>query len=161
MMFLYGPNGPTKYVGAVNDNTLLTFMGISDPTVSATLTAIKASDDPLAKSAALKSVVSQLPTQRLSVMYIPLDQWAATALNYAKQFASMDMGVKIPEDLPPVGVAVSADGSALRVDAYVPTQLVQNLYTAGMQVFLAMHGPGGAGGQQQPPQQGNGPGGGL
>jgi hypothetical protein len=159
MMFLYGPNGPTKYVGAVNDQALLTFMGVSDPTVTATIEAIKSNDDPLARNQTLKTVNAQLPTQRLSVIYVPLDQWATTGLNYAKQFASMDMGVKIPEDLPPLGMAFSADGAALRVDAYLPSQLVQNLTQAGLQVFMAMHGPPNPGGQ--PPQQGGGPGGGL
>jgi hypothetical protein len=160
MMFLYGPNGPTKFVGPVNDQTLLTYMGASDPQVTATIEAIKANDDPLAKSQAVKSVAAQLPTQRMSAFYIPLDQWAATGLNYAKQFASMDMGVKIPEDLPPVGVTVSADGSAMRIDAYIPTELVQSLYQAGMQAYMAMHGPGNQGAPPQQ-QQGNGPGGGL
>jgi hypothetical protein len=161
MMFLYGPNGPTKYVGPVNDSTLLTFMGAPDPTVTATIEAIKSDDDPLAKSNSLKTVAGQLPTQRMSAFYIPLDQWAATGLNYAKQFASMDMGVKIPEDLPPIGVTLSADGSAFRVDAYVPTDLVTSLYQAGMQVFMAMHGPPGGGNPGAAPQQGGGPGGGL
>jgi hypothetical protein len=125
--------------------------------VTSIIEAIKSNDDTLAGTAGVKSVAAQLPTERLAAFYIPLDQWATSGLNYAKQFASMDMGVKIPEDLPPVGVTLSADGSALRMDAYVPAQLLDALTQAGIQVFAAMAQPhpGGA------PQGGGGPGGGL
>ncbi|MGA3065467.1 MAG: hypothetical protein ABSF29_01335 [Tepidisphaeraceae bacterium] len=159
MMFLYGPNGPEKFVGPVNDQSLLTYSGLSDPTVTAVIDAIKANDDPLASTATVKAVAAELPTQRMSAFYIPLDQWASTGLNYAKQFASMDMGVKIPEDLPPVGVTISADGSALRVDGYIPAQLVDALTQAGMQVFTAMAQPHNV--QPGAAPQGGGPGGGL
>jgi hypothetical protein len=150
MTFLYGPNGLQQYIGPVGDSSLLAVTGMSDPAISGAIAAIKSGDDPLAKLATTKAVAAQLPTQRSSAFYIPLDMWAETGLNYAKQF-SMDMGVTIPEDLPPIGATVSTDGPALRVDAYTPSKLLEALTSAGIQGYMAAHQGQGQGGP--PPGQ--------
>lgn len=145
LSFLYGGNGMQVYTGPVNDQNLLSVSGVSDDTITAAIEAIKKGDDPLARIDVVKNVAAQLPPQRFAAFYIPLDQWATTGLNVAKQF-SMDMGVKIPDDLPPVGCTLSTDGTAIRMDSYVPTPLVQALTAAGIQMFMAQaqHGaPGG------------------
>jgi len=143
--FLYGANGPQVYTGLVNDQNMLSVSGVSDDTITAAIEAIKKGDDPLARIDVVKNVAAQLPPQRFAAFYIPLDQWANTGLNVAKQF-SMDMGVKIPDDLPPVGCTLSTDGTAVRLDSYVPTQLVQALTAAGIQMFMAQAQHGGPGG---------------
>jgi hypothetical protein len=138
MTFIYGPNGMQQYIGPVNDDSLLGVSGMSDTSISGAIAAIKSGGDPLANTATVKAVAAELPTERQAVVYIPLDLWASTGLNYAKQF-SMDMGVKIPEDLPPVGITTETQGSAVRFDAYVPAQLIQALTSAGMQIYMASH----------------------
>jgi len=148
--FIYGPTGMHLLMGTVDDKTLLTESGLNDAMLSAAITAAKSGDDPMAKSAAVKAVSAQLPSQRLAAIYIPLDVWASTGLNYAKQF-SMDMGVKIPDDLPPIGATFSTDGPTARVDGYIPTQLIQALTSAGLQMYMT----------SQRPQNGGAPGGGL
>jgi len=75
---------------------------------------------PLASNPAVKSVSSHLPTNRTGEFYVPIDQIVTTGLTYAKQFGA-PLNVTIQPDLPPLGVASSTDGSALRFDAYVPT----------------------------------------
>jgi hypothetical protein len=134
MTMIYGPQGQAVYLGVANDQTLLEVMGLDDPAISAAITAAKANDDPLAKNNPLQSVVAQLPAQRFMVFYLPLDLWASTGFGYAKQFG-MDMGVNIPENLPPIGTTFSTDGSAVRADTYVPMQLMQALTAAGIQVY--------------------------
>jgi hypothetical protein len=134
--FMYGANGVQVYSGAVTDHALLTVSGVPDDMTTAAIEAVKKGDDPLAKLDTVKAVSAQLPPQRFAAFYIPLDEWATTGLNVAKQF-SMDMGVKIPEDLPPVGATISSDGTAVRLDSYIPTQLVQALTAAGIQMFMA------------------------
>jgi hypothetical protein len=36
-----------------------------------------------------------------------------------------------------VGATISSDGTAVRLDSYIPTQLVQALTAAGIQMFMA------------------------
>jgi hypothetical protein len=149
---MYGPQGPDAFTGVIDDHTMLTVMGLDDAGISAAITAAKAGDDPLAKTSAVKSVSSQLPAQRFAVMYVPLDLWATTGFGYAKMFG-VDMGVTLPENLPPMGTTLSTEGSAVRCDTYVPSQLIQALTSAGMQVYMKTQNP--------PPNQGGGaPGGG-
>ncbi len=154
MMMVYGPQGPSAYMGVVNDRTLLTVMGLDDAAISAAIAAAKSGDDPLAKSSSLKSVVAQLPAQRFAVVYVPLDLWVTTGFGYAKMFG-IDMGVTMPDNLPPMGTTFSTDGTAVRMDTYVPSQLMQALAAAGMQVYMKTQNAG----QPQPPAGGNGGGG--
>jgi hypothetical protein len=144
LSFLYGANGVQVYTGMVSDQAILSVSGVPDDVITAAIEAIKKGDDPLAKIDTVKAVAAQLPPQRFATLYIPLDEWASTGLNVAKQL-SVDMGVKIPDDLPPVGCTLSTDGTAIRLDTYCPTQLVQALTAAGIQMFMAQNraGPGG------------------
>lgn len=152
MSMIYGPQGATVYSGALDDQTLLQVRGLDDAAISKAIAAVKAGDDPMARTNGVKTVAAQLPTDRVAVVYLPLDLWAGTGLSYAKQFG-MDMGVTLPDNLPPIGAAVSTDGSAVRVDSYIPAQLVDALTQAGIQVFTKMQAPAANGG-------GNGGGGG-
>jgi hypothetical protein len=63
----------------------------------------------------------------------------------------IDMGVTMPENLPPMGATLSTDASAVRGDVYFPSQLLQALTAAGMQVYMKTQNPQG--------MQHNGPGG--
>jgi len=67
-----------------------------------------------------------------------------TVTNYAKAFGA-PININLQPDLPPVGMSVSSDGPAFRVEGYVPTSLVQQLVSAGMQTYMQMHGGGGPG----------------
>lgn len=151
MMMIYGPQGPAAYMGIVNDRTFLTVMGLDDARISTAIAAAKSGDDPLAKTSTVKSVAAQLPAQRFAVFYVPLDLWATTGFGYAKMFG-IDMGVTMPDNLPPLGTTFSTDGSAVRADTYVPSQLMQALAAASMQVYMKTQNAG----QPQPPAGGGG-----
>ncbi len=150
---IYGPQGPDAFTGVVNDQNMLTVMGLDDAGISAAIAAVKAGDDPMAKLPSVKAVSSQLPTDRFAAVYIPLDLWATTGFGYAKMFG-IDMGVTMPENLPPLGITLSTDGPAVRVDSFMPSQLLQAIAAAGMQVYLKTQTP-----QQPPPGGGPAPGG--
>lgn len=151
MTMLYGPQGPDVFTGIVNDQTVLTVTGLDDAAISSAIAAAKSGDDPLAKTMSVKSVAGQLPAERFAVTYVPLDLWATTGFGYAKMFG-LDMNVTLPENLPPMGMTLSTEGSAIRGDTYLPSQLIQALTSAGMQVYMktqnppANNGGGGAGG---------------
>jgi hypothetical protein len=151
---IYGPQGPDAFTGVVDDQTLMTVMGLDDATISAAITAAKAGTDPLAKTSPVKTVSSQLPAQRFAVVYLPLDLWATTGFGYAKMFG-IDMGVVLPDNLPPMGTTLSTDGAAVRADTYLPSQLIQALTAAGMQVYMKTQNVGG----QPPNNPGAAPGG--
>jgi hypothetical protein len=152
MSMIYGPQGPAVFSGVVDDKNMLTVLGLDDAGISKAIAAVKAGESPLANLPGVKTVSGELPPQRLAALYVPLDLWATTGLSYAKQFG-MDMGVTLPDNLPPVGVTVStdADAGALRYDAYIPTQLIQAVTSAGIQIYTKM---------QAPPPQNNAPAGG-
>jgi hypothetical protein len=156
MNLIYGPQGPDVFTGVVNDQTLLTVMGLDDAAVSAAISAAKEGLDPLAKTNAVKTVAAQLPPQRFGVLYVPLDLWATTGFGYAKMFG-IDMGVVLPDNLPPMGVTWSTDGTAIRDDTFLPSQLIQALSAAAMQVYLKTQNVGGN--PQQQPNGGAAPGG--
>ena len=86
MAMVYGPGGMNMLQGEVNNETLLIAMGVPDQTLQSAITAAKASDAPLGSNAAVKSVAAQLPTNRTSEFYVPIDQVVTTALTYARQF---------------------------------------------------------------------------
>ena len=55
----------------------------------------------------------------------------------------MPIPVNIKPDLPPIGVAVATDGSASRIDSFIPADLVEQMITTSLQ--LKMMGGGGRG----------------
>ncbi len=153
MNWVYGPGGLKVYLGALDDKTQISAVGLDDPTLTTAIDAARAGNDPMGKSMPVKAVAAQLPTQRVAAFYVPLDVWVNTVLNYARAFGQ-DMGVKLPDDLPPIGVTISGDGSAIRCDEYVPTQLVRAITSASLQVYMTMTM------HQQPQNPGGNPGGG-
>jgi hypothetical protein len=144
MQYMYGPNGLQMLSGSVDDKSLLTVSGMDDATITSMIASIRNNDSALEKQATIKSVAAQLPTNRVSEMYIPLDVWFTTGLSYAKQFG-MDMGVKLPDDLPPLGITCSTEGTAIRIDGYMPSQLLTAITSASMQLAGPHNNaPGGA-----------------
>src|SRR5690606_25833933 len=101
----------------------------------------QADDNFIADKAHVQSVLAKLPPERLMVMFIALDQWALTGANLASQMFRLPINLQLPPDLPPVGVSVATEGTALRVDGYIPTKLVQSIVAAAMQAMGG--GPGG------------------
>jgi len=141
-------NGLSGYFGQIDPKTFVSSAGVSDELLEKTITAAKANSDTLGKLAGVTAVAKQLPSSRLAAMYIPLDTIIGTGLTYAQQFG-FGVQVQLPADLPPVGLTIGAEGSAVRADSHVPAQLVQSLVAAGMQAFMQMQGgkqPGGPGG---------------
>ena len=51
--------------------------------------------------------------------------------------------MKIPADLPPIGVTAGADGTAFRVDVHVPTKLVQGMVATYIEAQRQMRNPNG------------------
>ena len=142
---LYGRNGISGVIGAVDDNTFLSVQGGTDKLISEAIASAKANKDALSQVANVKMVTDQLPKERTGEFYVALDNIVNAALRFAKQ-NGIPVNVKIPPNLPPIGFSSGTAESTARVDMIVPTQLIQSLTAAGMQVYMQMNqGPGGAG----------------
>ncbi|MDB5320194.1 MAG: hypothetical protein JWN40_1825 [Phycisphaerales bacterium] len=143
LQMLYGPKGLTGYSGPVGTDKMVTVAGGDDALLSAAIQAAKNNSDPLGKGVAAK-VSAGLPQNRLGAFYLPLDTIATTVLDVMAA-RGMPGGVKLPPNLPPLAWAVDSEGSAIRVDGYIPAQTVQSLIAAGMQMWLQGMNGGGAG----------------
>jgi hypothetical protein len=134
MNMFYGPGGVTTYAGQINQDTLIMTTGVTDDMVSKAIQAAKTNADPLRQGVAAK-VDANLPKNRAGAVYVPVDVIATTILDVMAA-KGMPGGVKIPPNLPPLGAALAVEGTAVRVDGYIPSQTVQTLIAAGMQMYL-------------------------
>ena len=147
MAWMYGPNGMNGYFGAIGEDKLIAGVGAPDALLQQLVASAKADQDNLSNSTAIKAVAPKLPQQKMAVAYFAADQLATTIANYAKMFG-MPINFQMPQNLPPVGMSLATEGSAIRADGYVPAQLVQSLVAAVQQVMMQMQGgqqPGGPG----------------
>jgi hypothetical protein len=145
MAMIYGPNGMGGNMGVVNDKTLVVVQGGTDKLLSETIAAAKAGKDVLSQTPGVKSVSAQLPDGRVLEYYVALDNIVTSAVKYAQGFG-LQVKLKLPQNLPPVGVSAGTDGPSARMDVFVPAQTVQSLVAAGIQAYTQMQNGGGAGG---------------
>lgn len=143
MQMLYGQNGMTGYSGAVGADKVLGVVGGNDQLLASAVQAAKSNADNLATGPAA-SVIKALPAQRRAAVFVSVDTIASTVLDVMAA-RGMPGGVKLPPNLPPLAAAVDTDGTAIRLDGYIPAQTVQALIAAGMQMWLQNMQGGGAG----------------
>jgi hypothetical protein len=141
MAMMYGPNGITGQMGAVTDRIFLNAMTSNPKLVSEAVAAAKSDTDTLSKSDAVKQVADQLPKQRGAEFYVALDNIANTAVMVAKQ-QGLPIQFKLPPNLPPIGFSLANDGSTARMDAFIPTRLVESITAAVLQAMNQQNGAG-------------------
>lgn len=142
MTMMYGPNGATGYNGILDDQHMLTVLGLDDAMISTAIKAAKENTDPLSKLESVQMVTRNLPKNRIGVFYFDLGQLVTTGTNYAKMMG-MPIPINIKPDLAPIGVTVGTDGPAVREDIFIPADLVEAIVTTSIQ--LKMMGGGGQG----------------
>ena len=143
---VFGANGLSGVVGAVDDKTVLFVHGGTDKLISAAIAASKDPQDRLSDLPGVKSVSSHLPENRYVEYYVRLDQVVSSAVKYAAGLG-FPLKLRIPPNLPPIGLAAATDGPAVRVDSFIPSQLVESLVAAGIEAYTNIQGgPGGSGG---------------
>jgi hypothetical protein len=149
LSFLYGSDGMNIYGGIVNDATYLQVGGLTDDKISTAIAAARSGDDPLAKLTGVQNTAAKLPTQRVAAFYVPLDTIVNTVFTYMGKFG-LDMGVTMPAS-DPIGVVSSTDGSAVRIDLYVPGQLITSSAQVAGKLMLHRAGANPGGGPPPPP----------
>jgi hypothetical protein len=145
MAIMYGPKGFVMRSGVVDPKTMVTVAGGSDELLGKVVASAKTDADVLSKTDLIKGIDAELPKTRSFAVYVPLDTIVSTAVGYMGKFG-FPVPVQLPPNLPPIGLTAGTEGNAYRVDGYVPTQLIQSLIQAGMQVFVQMRGGQGGGG---------------
>jgi hypothetical protein len=145
MAWLYGPTGTTGVIGQVDPKTVVMVAGGADPLINDAITAAKggAGAAPAAvTSAGAKTVATHLPKSRAGEFYLDLGNILGTGVRYAKGLG-LPVQVKMPANLPPIGATVSSEQSAVRVDSFIPLDLVKGLVATGMEAMKDMQKPGG------------------
>ena len=144
MKMMYGPNGVKMLTGAIDDNNRIVSISASDEAIQQLITAAKTKDDALGKSDLVTGVNAELPAQKVAVVYVSVDNVITTSLKYAAAFG-MNLPMNLPPNQPPVGASIGTEGTAIRVDTFVPTQLVKSITAAVIQFQMQMQGGGGGG----------------
>ena len=137
----YGPNGLNGFMGALNDKDYMVVVGGDDELLNAAIPSAKNKDDALSQTDLVKAISAQLPKDRSLVYYIQLDNLATTVLDFMGQ-----MGFKIPLKLPemsPIGVSVGSEGTVLRIDTAISSDMIEKMVSAGMQAAMMMQNPAG------------------
>ena len=143
---MFGPEGMTGIMGAVDADTFLAVQGGSEQLIQDAIAAAKGDNANIAQLETTKTVDEQLPKGRVIVEYIAVDQIIKTAMKAADQFGGGAPPFQLPDNLPPVAVAISAEGPALRFDLVLPSELVESVAGASIQLMMQMQGgpaPGG------------------
>jgi hypothetical protein len=139
---MLGGAGLTVWSGAIDAKRTIQIIGPDEKLAEPAVAAAKAKSDAVGKRELLKAPNSQLPANRFAVAYVAVDKVVAAGV----QLANMEMGgnlqVNLKPNLPPIGIALSADGSVLRLDAVVPAELVDSLVSAFLQIKLQVMGGG-------------------
>jgi hypothetical protein len=139
---MYGPSGATVFSGAVDDQKLLSVMGLDDAQTGAAIKAAKENKDVVSGTPAVTLVNSNLPKNRISEFYFDVGLLVTTGTNYAKMMG-MPIPVSIKPNIAPIGVAVATEGTAMRIDSFVPSDLVEAMVATTLQ--FKMMGAGGKG----------------
>lgn len=141
MSMLYGGEG-LNYSYAEMNGDFIWAQSASDETISKFITAFKTGQDSLSKLDHIKVVAAELPKVRVYESFIMLDEFINTGIGIAGTFG-MQAPVQLPPNLPPLGISMGFDGSAIRINAHLPRKTVQQIVSAAMQVMMQMQGGGG------------------
>jgi hypothetical protein len=130
-------------MGQVGPKTYVLVQGGNDQLISDAIGAAKGNAAVGAAAAQnVKTVASHLPQNRTAEFYIEVDEIVSTALRYAKGFG-VGGNMQLKGDLPPIGAAVACEQNAIRMDGFIPLDLVKGLVSFGMEAQKQMNKPGG------------------
>lgn len=135
---MYGPNGMSGHMGAIDDKRFVAVMGGDDDLLTAGVTSAKKGETALGDAAHVKAVAAELPQNRAVVYYIALDNILGTVQEFAVQNGFLKQPIKLPPDMPPIGITIGTEGPALRIDTHISTELIEKLVSAGMQAAMMM-----------------------
>ena len=134
----------TGLFGIVDPQHFLVTAGSNDKVTPAAVKAIKSNDAALATDKRYTANSGELPKQKLGELYVSIDQLMKSGLAYMKANAGgAGVDINIPPDVEPFVFSLTTDtDSSLRVDGYMPSQTIQAMVSAAIQVQMMMQGGG-------------------
>jgi hypothetical protein len=144
MGFAFGQEGQgmNGAYGAVNADTFVMAQGAPDDLIEQLIQASRKPPEAIATQGPVKLVAGQLPRNRAAVEYIFVGNIITTGLRYAKAFQP-DLNINFPENAPPIGVTFATEGTAYRIDGFIPTELMKNISSLAIMAQQMMGGAGG------------------
>jgi hypothetical protein len=159
MAMMFGPaGGPNGYVAQVDGGVYTTFSKSSELMGTALKTG-KGEGENLGSDKLIGQVAQSLPGSRLAEGYLGMKGILDLVLPFAAMAGVQVPAEKIPENLPPVGMAISGQGGAAHFALFMPAPVIKAAVDIAMTVQGQMEGDmeedeevpaGGKGGTGQP-----------
>jgi hypothetical protein len=138
MGMIFGPEGPTTYLGQVDDH-LLMVGGLNDQQITSVIEAVRDDSAPLADDEGVQMVLDQLPDSRTAVFFFRPDELVKSGVGLARQMG-MNLPIQMRDNLPPAGFAVAPAEHSVRAEAFIPKDLISAMIVAGLQAQQQMGG---------------------
>ncbi|HVU64002.1 MAG TPA: hypothetical protein VHC70_08495 [Phycisphaerales bacterium] len=156
MPLMFGPAGvPSGYVAVANDGLYTTYSKNSE-LMNKSINAPKEGN--IGSDALIKQTQGMLPKNRMAEAYLG----TRNILDMALPFAAMATGGglpmdKIPEKLPPIAGAISAESGSVRLSMVIPAPVIKTGITLGEAIQEMKENAPGKGGKGEPkPEKGAG-----
>ncbi len=134
MQMMFGGEGPSGYMAPAGDNGLIVTMSQNASLLTKAVNASKGKGS-MADVAAIQKTRDMLPDNRIMEMYIGADHLANTAGPMAMMFGLIPEFEPV-DALPPLGMALTADGGGMLFRTVVPMQTIDK----AMSIFEEMSG---------------------
>lgn len=129
---IYGKSGSTMLMGSVNPSTAIVMTPRDDAGISSAIAAVKANKSTIADQPQTKQVAAKLPANPIFTFFVYGDQILEIASQASMAFAGSPIDAKLPAGTPPLGSTMSTEGSAVRIDYYIPSPLIKAAVDAAM-----------------------------
>ncbi len=142
MQMMFGGNGPSGYIAPAGDHGLVLTMS-QNPTLLGKAVDAAKGNNTMGSVAAIQKTRDMLPDNRVMEMYIGADHLANTAGPMAMMFGLIPEFEPV-ESLPPLGMALTADGGGMLFRTVIPMQTMDK----AMHIFDEMNAMQHNGGEQ-------------
>lgn len=139
-MMLFGPSGMGGYISPADGGVVVTYAKNSELMTKA-LDAAK-SGNGLGTDAVVKAVGQQLPADRNFEVQIGVKSILDTAIGFMGMMGAGPTDFKVPESVPPIGIAGTGTSGGMRMTVFLPTKTMETFRDLGTSM------QGGEGGEE-------------
>jgi len=130
-----GSEGINVLMGPAGEQAFVSVAGGDDELLSATIASAKKQEDTLGQAPNLAAVAEQLPKKKAAVLYVALDNVITEVLRQIGLKMGAPIPLKLPPDLPPIGVSAATEGPAFRADVHLSSELISTLASTAVQAM--------------------------
>lgn len=135
---IIGKDGLTVWLAPAAEHQVVIVFGGGEARVAEVLKIAKAGQAPLGDDLAIKKVAANLPAKRYSELYFAGDRLVGLIDAIAKVMGEEGLPVQMAEVNAPIALVGSGEGLALRMDMFVPMEMVVAIKDTVMQAMGAM-----------------------